>query len=261
MRDAVLDLVLGSTCAVCGRPGAAICASCSRDLPRRPVTSWPSPCPPGLARPTAVGDYDGALKVLVNAHKEQQRFALARPLGELLAVSVLDHLPHPSCSSRTASPVLLVPVPSRRAVVRDRGHDPLLRVARAATATLRRQGVPARVGRWLRALRAAEDQARLGAADRARNLAGSMAAGRSVRRTAAAARPVPLVVVVDDVITTGATVREAQRALEVAGVEVRGIATVAATRRRREVVQSTCVRLIAPEDKSGTSLPLSGSAD
>lgn len=260
MRDAVLDLVLGSRCVVCERPGAAICAACRRDLPRRPVTSWPTPCPPGLARPTAVGDYDGSLKALVNAHKEQQRFALARPLGELLAVSVLDHLPRPIRSQSACPPVLLVPVPSRRAVVRGRGHDPLLRTVRAATAALRRQGVSAGVGRWLRPLRAAEDQARLGAADRARNLAGSMAASTAAGR-AAVARPGPLVLVVDDVITTGATVREAQRALEAAGLAVRGIATVAATRRRREVVQSTGVRFPTPEDKTGTSLPLSGSAD
>jgi predicted amidophosphoribosyltransferase len=85
----------------------------------------------------------------------------------------------------------------------------------------------------LRSARVAEDQAGLGAAARASNLAGSMTCPRRAvtRRLRTATEAPPLVVVVDDVITTGATVREAQRALEEAGVEVAGIAVVAATRR------------------------------
>lgn len=179
----------------------------------------------------AVGGYDGALKLLVNAHKEQNRFALADPLGELLALSVLVHTTsapvRPAGPARPRQRVLMVPVPSRGAVVRRRGHDPLLRITLRAATGLRQMGVPASAGRLLRSVRAAADQAGLGAADRARNLAGTM----TCSARAVTGGPAPLVVVVDDVITTGATVWEAQRALEAAGVAVTGIAVVAATRR------------------------------
>lgn len=263
MRDALLDLVLGSSCAVCGRAGRALCGACELSLPRAARTSWPTPCPAGLARPVAVGEYDGALKALVIAHKEHRVFALARPLGDLLACAVAA-LAAPAVSGtagrvgRAPAPDrgwLLVPVPSRRAVVRRRGHDPMLRVARRAAARLRADGAAARVGQLLVPVRSARDQAGLGAADRAVNLAGSMRS--RVGRGADAStppRPGPLperLVVVDDVLTTGATAREAQRALEEAGAVVTGIAVVAATRRR--------VPSLAREQLS--SLPFSGPAD
>jgi orotate phosphoribosyltransferase len=53
-----------------------------------------------------------------------------------------------------------------------------------------------------------------------------------MRRRRGAGRPVGRLVVVDDVLTTGSTAREAQRALETAGLQVAGVAAVAATRRR-----------------------------
>lgn len=235
--DAVLDLVLGSRCAVCGQPGRALCRSCRRLLPTRAATCWPTPSPPGLARPVAAGEYSGAVKLLVNAHKEEHRFALAAPLGELLALAVLEHTGTPSAErpGRHAGrgSVLLVPVPSRGAVVRHRGHDPLLRITQRATSRLRGLGVAASAARLLRATRTVEDQTGLGAADRARNLADSMRCppARARRLADGGERGPALVVVVDDVLTTGATVLEAQRALEQAGVAVSGIAVVAATRR------------------------------
>lgn len=230
MPDALLDLVLGSACAVCGRPGRLLCRPCELDLPRQGVSCRPDPCPEGLAEACTAGEYAGALKVLVNAHKEQQRFALAGPLGHLLATAVAAHP-----ASGQGALVVLVPVPSRASVVRRRGHDPLLRLTLRATARLRRMGVGCSVARVLRSVRRAEDQAGLGAAARSRNLQGTMAcSARRAERLARSGgdRPVS-VIVVDDVITTGATVREAQRALEVARVPVAGIATVAATRRTR----------------------------
>jgi predicted amidophosphoribosyltransferase len=220
VRDAGLDLLLGSRCVVCVRPGRALCPWCRSQLPRAGHVRRPTPSPPGLALPVSVGEYDGPFRLLVNAHKEHARFALAAPLGMMLAAAVTALPDPPPGGTRT-----LVPVPSRAAVVRRRGHDPMLRVARAAAVRLRREGQPAVVATVLRSVRASQDQTGLTSGERAANLAGSMRCVRVPADTRS-------VVVVDDVLTTGATAREAQRALEAVGVQVAGIATVAATRRR-----------------------------
>jgi predicted amidophosphoribosyltransferase len=225
VRDAARDLLLGGACVGCGRPGRSLCPACTAGLPRHGRVAWPTPSPPGLALPLAAGPYDGLLKALVNAHKEEAVHALAAPLGRVLAEVVADLLAQVAPG---AGRVLLVPVPSRRSVVRRRGHDPLLRTTRQAAARLRACGTDARVGLLLAPAARVRDQALLDAAERAANLAGSM---RAVRRPRRGESPYP-VVVVDDVLTTGSTAREAQRALEAVGVAVAGVATVAATRRR-----------------------------
>ena len=224
MYDAVADLLLGGACAACGHPGRPLCRACRVELPRQAVLAWPTPTPAGLALPMAAGAYDGTLKALVNAHKEHRVLALSQPLGDVLAAVVAGLLAEAPPTTRGAS-VAVVPVPSRPSVVRRRGHDPMLRVARRAASRLRRDGVPVVVARPLRTRTRVRDQAGLGAGDRRANLDGAF---DSRRPAGPAARPV---VVVDDVLTTGSTAREAQRALEAAGHTVLGIATVAATRR------------------------------
>ncbi len=94
-----------------------------------------------------------------------------------------------ACAVPGTGPVLLVPVPSRRAVVRRRGHDPLLRISRRAAVRLRRTGTrgPGPVGCWCPAGRV-RDQALLDAAARAANLAGSMAARPAAGRGPPGAR-------------------------------------------------------------------------
>ncbi|HEX6517548.1 MAG TPA: phosphoribosyltransferase family protein [Nocardioidaceae bacterium] len=251
--DATLDLVLGSSCAGCDHPGRLLCAGCSRALPRRGVPAWPTPCPPGLALPMAAGEYAGVLKALVNAHKERGRFALAEPLGEVLAGVLLDLLRSSRSSAPGRGPWLLVPVPSRGAVVRARGHDPMLRVARRAAAALRREGEETLLLRALRLVAVPRDQAGLGAQERAENLKGSMAVRRGAGQRVVRRWPDARVVVVDDVVTTGSTAREAQRALEAAGLRVVGVAALAATRKRS--VAETGRR------DSGGSLPISEPGD
>ncbi len=225
MIDSWLDLVHGACCVGCGLPGRALCRECRGRLPCGSVQVRPTPCPEGLAACFAAGEYDGLLGRMVVAHKERAAFALARPLGLALAAAaepVLD----------PTTPSVLVPVPSRAAVVRARGHDPMLRVSRVAARQLRRTGFVVEVARLLEQHRPVADQVGLGSEQRAANLSGSMRV-RSTARSWLARGGIPVsVVLCDDVVTTGATAREAQRTLERSGLRVRAVVTVAATRRR-----------------------------
>ncbi len=217
------DLLLPAGCAGCGQPGRAVaCPACLAALgPLRRA----APLPRAGAPPVfALAEWDGAVRAMVLAHKESGRTALARPLGAALAVAV-----GAAAGSATSRAVIaVVPVPSRPGAARARGHDPLRRTARAAVTFLRAAGVRAVLVPALHHERRVADQAGLSAVDRAANLAGAMAA--RARRVPAGAR----VVVVDDVVTTGATLAEAVRALEEAGVQVVGTAVIAATRRKRD---------------------------
>jgi predicted amidophosphoribosyltransferase len=129
----------------------------------------------------------------------------------------------------TASPanaVVLVPVPSARAAVRDRGFDATWDLARRAAGILRRQSA-VRARRLLRQARPTRDQAGLSADQRAINLQGAFRVSTVV--------PGQVVIVVDDVVTTGSSLTEAARALREGGHRVLGAATVAATQRDRSV--------------------------
>jgi predicted amidophosphoribosyltransferase len=130
---------------------------------------------------------------------------------------------------------VLVPVPSAPRTVRARGHDPTHAITVRAARQLTTGGLDVEVRRLLLVRAGVADQSGLDAAGRAANLAGSMhARGRAVRRLVHSRGQVR-VVVCDDVLTTGSTAREAQRALEAVGLEVVRVATVAATARRSAV--------------------------
>lgn len=222
------DLVGGGGCAGCGAPGRALCATCARELAAGVRPAAPTPCPPGFPPTFVAGEYHGALRGLVVAHKERGVHALSRPLGDLLASAITEAVGAGGACPR-AGPVVLVPVPSRRAVVRRRGHDPLLRIVRRAAARCRSGGLPAGVVPLLRPWSRVADQAGLDAQGRAANLAWSMAVEPRAREALARRRCPVRVVVCDDVVTTGATLVEATRALSTAGVRVEAAACVAAT--------------------------------
>ncbi|WP_189311852.1 ComF family protein [Streptomyces brasiliensis] len=106
-------------------------------------------------------------------------------------------------------PVLLVPVPSAARAVRSRGHDPVRRIALAAAGELRRAGMPARVAAVLRQRRAVVDQSGLNSGQRLANLEGALEVAAGGARVLAGGH----VVLVDDLMTTGASLREAARAV------------------------------------------------
>jgi predicted amidophosphoribosyltransferase len=217
-------LVLPVDCPGCGLPDVALCGRCRMELAARPhrvaLTAWPTGPP---ARAGAV--YDGCVRRIVVAWKDAGRHDLTGVLAAALARAV-GALPtgvaRAAASSRS---VLLVPVPSSRVARRRRGESLVTRLALEAARRLRRAGHDVRVLPALRLVRAVADQVGLGRSGRRANLDHAM----GLRRASAALVCGRRFVVVDDVLTTGVTVREACRVLIGAGGIVAGIAASCAT--------------------------------
>ncbi|GAA1997762.1 ComF family protein [Nakamurella flavida] len=218
-----LDLVLPRTCPGCGAP-EPWCARCAVTL--GPVRAVRLPdaaldAAAGLALPPvyALAGYHGAPRAAVLHGKERGRrdlpARLGVPLGEGLAVLVRAGV--------LLRDPWLVPAPSRRSAARARGGDPVTAMARSAARTLARQGLAAGVAPCLSTAAGAVDSVGLGARERVRNLAGR------VRYAPRAAPPAGAVVVlVDDVVTSGATVLAACRVLADHGRPVSAVLCVAA---------------------------------
>ncbi|WP_110241746.1 ComF family protein [Nocardioides gilvus] len=229
--DALVDLALGSHCVECGQPGRLACPACTAGLSTAGISVRPDPPPPGLVECWASGTYDGLLRRAVIGHKEDGLLGLSRLLGERLALAVRDGL-HRTPGVASSTGVVLVPVPSRPGADRARGDDPLGRLVRIAARQLRAEGVDVRAMALLRSRGGVRDQAGLDARARTDNLAGSMRTHRRTVERLAVVSPRPRVVLCDDVLTTGATAREGQRALTASGVPVSFVAVVAAVERQ-----------------------------
>ncbi len=229
---------------------------------------WPRPVPSGLPGVWAGAPYADEVRAVLLAHKERGALRLAGPLGWVLAGAVRGLW-------RGGESLLLVPVPSARRSVAGRGHDPVRRIALAAARELRRPGAAAAaaagtgVGEGagappeetrarpgvhvlpaLRQLRPVADQAGLSAPERRANLAGALGVRRGAERLLSG-QPV---VLVDDLVTTGATLAEAARAVTAAGGRVIGAAVVAAPTSSFECPSSSFSADRGPRtDGSGTA--------
>ncbi|WP_041821896.1 hypothetical protein [Streptomyces davaonensis] len=206
-RD-LTDLVLPAECGGCGRPRTVLCPQCRTALRGAvPCRVRPDPAPSGLPVVHAAARYADEVRAVLLAHKERGALALAAPLGVALAGAVRAGLR--AGSGPRGDVVLLVPVPSARGAVRARGHDPARRIALAAAAELRRAGTPARVLAVLRQRRAVADQSGLNSRQRLNNLAGALEVAPGAGRLLGGGS----VVLVDDLMTTGASLAEAARAV------------------------------------------------
>ncbi|MDR1214259.1 MAG: ComF family protein [Propionibacteriaceae bacterium] len=217
--DAAADLCLGAACPGCGRPAGRLCLDCRQAIRTGPVApGWRLACA-GLPLWSA-GLYAGPLAAVIVAAKDGGRQELCALLGERLAQAV-QGLAVELDLTGSGPPLSLVPVPSAAAAVRRRGFDFGLALARRAASRLAGAGLRTRVCPVLTPTRAVADQSGLDAARRRANL-----------DQAWRARPGGLsghCLVLDDIVTTGASLAEASRALRAAGQRVWGAATVAAT--------------------------------
>lgn len=148
---------------------------------------------------------------------------LATVLQAAVAGALAGSAPH-TAAVLAGSPVALVPAPSAAMSVRARGRRPVRELAVAASR-------PGLVVDALRLVRRVQDQAGLSAQDRSANLDRAVEVRPRARN---ALSGVPCVLV-DDVVTTGATLAECARALRASGAGPVVAATVAATRRRPAV--------------------------
>jgi ComF family protein len=226
--DAILSVVLSPACAACDalllHPTRGpvcddcwrsilpltppLCDRCGDPLPTWRTISLPLACCPRcrrarrfVDRARAIGAYDGALRAIVHALKYDGRRSLARPLGRLMRERGADVL-------AGAASVVAVPLHASRR--RHRGFNQAADLARHL-------GMP--VCPALRRVRATPTQTGLPAGRRHRNVRDAFAATR-----AAATLHGAVVVLVDDVSTTGATLEACARALKESGIaEVRAL--------------------------------------
>jgi predicted amidophosphoribosyltransferase len=187
----VLELLFPVRCVVCDALGASPCGTCSQRLRPAGVV----PVPPALDSCTALLVYEGVARELITGLKYRNRRSTLPRL-----VSALAGLPVPVVDDITWAPTSAV----RR---RTRGFDQAELIARELA---RRVGLPCR-----RSLRRVSNVPQTGRSLAARLEGPSFAATRPTRAR---------LLLVDDVITTGATLTAAARALRRAGAsEVHGV--------------------------------------
>lgn len=232
LADALLALLFAPLCAACREPldhptqGAVcnrcwlsilpltppLCDVCGDPLPSRRGLSLPlARCPRcrrhphAIDRSRAIGPYDGTLRNVIHALKYDARRSLARPLGRLMSERGAEVL---------AGASALVPVPLHPSRRRERGFNQAADLARQVGRQALLPVIPT-----LRRVRATVPQAALPAGRRHENVRDAFGA-TGFGHTATGL----VIVLVDDVSTTGATLEACARALKAAGVaEVRAL--------------------------------------
>ena len=220
LTSTVLDLILARVCAGCGHPGSMMCDQCARLLQPRPR----------LRRALDVGDlvsdlrvpvvcsldYQGPVRQMLNAYKDDGQRSLTPWLAPALLASINHALI--TCVSTHQVPTL-VPIPTRKSSQRRRGFDHVERLSAAVTRSASR----CHTRRVLRDTRSDPGSKYLSAEDRSTHVREAF----SVRGTLPAlGTPV---ILIDDIVTTGATAREATATLVLAGMNVVAVATIAGT--------------------------------
>jgi len=213
--DAVLAIALDASCAACGEllehpTRGPVCSVCWRSVDAA------IPCAFGVsdavADARAIGLYDGALRSVIHALKYEGRRSLAKPLADRI---------RDRCRAVLQGADLIVPVPLHASRRRQRGFNQAVDLSR-------RLGLP--VARTLRRVRATKSQTELSEPERRSNVRAAFAPSRRpwIRRRVAGR----IVVLVDDVSTTGATLNACAAPLLDAGArEVRALVAARAALR------------------------------
>ena len=221
LTAAALDLAFPAACAGCGREGAPLCNSClpaldaRLGLPGGTPMGMPADLPAPLLQLEWCAPFAGPVRAALHDLKYRGERRLAEPLGAAIARRW-------ACVGSGAQVVVPVPVHAERE--RHRGYDQAALIAAGAA---RRLGLP--FANALERGRATVAQFELGRDQRAANVAGAFRLRGSDQRFAAAIAG-RWVLLVDDVVTTGATLAACATALERSGA--RAVSAIAVARER-----------------------------
>lgn len=213
---ALLDLLLPHTCPGCGREGVLLCETCARPLRRRldeppgaplGLVTW---LPAGIVQLEWLAAFTGTTRATLHALKYGGGRDLAQPVGALMAARWAH-------AGRGGD--LFAPVPVHRARLHDRGYDQAVLLAEVVGRQLHVPVVAA-----LRRGTATVAQHGLGRGARASNLRHAF----DVTGPGATAVRGRWVVLVDDILTTGATVTACASAMRAAGA--RAVSALVAAR-------------------------------
>lgn len=217
--------ILPGSCLLCAADSASslLCPACTADLPRQATTACPQcgvetplgercgtclKSPPAFTRTIVPFRYEFPVDRLIQALKYSHRLPLAKWLGSSLSEQIVadEH-------------DLLLPLPLHSSRLRDRGFNQSAEIARTIHSLL---GIPMNVD-CLTRIRATPPQAALPLKERAKNVRGAFecAADLSGKR----------ILLVDDVMTTGSTLRECARVLQLHGAAQITLAVVARAQR------------------------------
>lgn len=221
LTAAALDLAFPAACAGCGREGAPLCNSClpaldaRLGLPGGTPMGMPADLPAPLLQLEWCAPFAGPVRAALHDLKYRGERRLAEPLGAAIARRW-------ACVGSGAQVVVPVPVHAERE--RHRGYDQAALIAAGAA---RRLGLP--FANALERGRTTVAQFELGRDQRAANVAGAFRLRGSDQRSAAAIAG-RWVLLVDDVVTTGATLAACATALERSGA--RAVSAIAVARER-----------------------------
>lgn len=207
----LVDLFLPSDCTLCRRPPQPLCESCLASLGIRRINVVRQIDGFGSLHGCSILEWNQDSAALLVAFKDLGVLDVGRVLAERLAEAAAPVKPAGGATTRT--PQVLLAAPSSAAATRRRGYVPALELARVLG---KHWGLPVARAALARATR---DQAKLSQAERLANLSGAI-----TLPTGLAGKRVWLV---DDIVTTGATLGELARAATSAGASVVGFCTVA----------------------------------
>jgi predicted amidophosphoribosyltransferase len=221
--DSLLDLFLPTNCAECSMPPSVYCHGCLSRHSAHSVLRGDERGPQNSLTGVALTVLDENVSKAMSAFKEHNQFAVARAMVDAL-------LP-----TEYSVPIdVVVAAPSAKGNFAKRGFVPAELVAQRVA----RRWRLAHLRSAIRFVRSVADQAALSISDRQTNLAGSMAASSALAGKS--------VLLVDDIVTTGATLLEAARAVSAAGGVVAGFVTLAETLRRHEPSPHPAHSQVAP---------------